>query len=131
MGTYSATMARRFYEEHTVNTASPVKLVVLLYDGVIRFLKLAERAFAEGDRVLARMHIGKAEKIILELLGSLNFEDGGEIAENLFALYRFVLRECAQMNGENYEEVLPGVIRILSGLRDAWKNLEAYGQRTS
>jgi len=131
MGTYSATMARRFYEEHTVNTASPVKLVVLLYDGAIRFLKLAERAFAEGDRVLARMHIGKAEKIILELLGSLNFEDGGEIAENLFALYRFVLRECAQMSGENYEEVLPGVIRILSGLRDAWKNLEAYGQGTS
>jgi flagellar protein FliS len=131
MGTYSATMARRFYEEHTVNTASPVKLVVLLYDGAIRFLKLAERAFAEGDRVLARMHIGKAEKIILELLGSLNFEDGGEIAENLFALYRFVLRECARMSGENYEEVLPGVIRILSGLRDAWKNLEAYGQRTS
>lgn len=131
MGTYSATMARRFYEEHTVNTASPVKLVVLLYDGAIRFLKLAERAFAEGDRVLARMHIGKAEKIILELLGSLNFEDGGEIAENLFVLYRFVLRECARMSGENYEEVLPGVIRILSGLRDAWKNLEAYGQGTS
>lgn len=131
MGTYSATMARRFYEEHTVNTASPVKLVVLLYDGAIRFLKLAERAFTEGDRVLARMHIGKAEKIILELLGSLNFEDGGEIAENLFALYRFVLRECARMSGENYEEVLPGVIRILSGLRDAWKNLEAYGQGTS
>ncbi len=131
MGTYSATMARRFYEENTVNTASPVKLVVLLYDGAIRFLKLAERAFAEGDRALARMHIGKAEKIVLELLGSLNFEDGGEIAENLFALYRFVLRECARMNGENYEEVLPGVIRILSGLRDAWKELEAYGQRTS
>jgi flagellar protein FliS len=131
MGTYSATMARRFYEEHTVNTASPVKLVVLLYDGAIRFLKLAERAFAEGDRALARMHIGKAEKIILELLGSLNFEDGGEIAENLFVLYRFVLRECARMSGENYEEVLPGVIRILSGLRDAWKNLEAYGQGTS
>lgn len=131
MGTYSAIMARRFYEENTVNTASPVKLVVLLYDGAIRFLKLAERAFAEGDRVLARMHIGKAEKIILELLGSLNFEDGGEIAENLFALYRFVLRECARMSGENYEEVLPGVIRILSGLRDAWKELEAYGQRTS
>lgn len=130
MGVYNSTMARRFYEENAIATASPLKLVVLLYDGAIRFFRLAERAFAEGDSVLARMHMAKAERIILELLGSLNVEEGGEIAENLFALYRFVLRECARTDGENYTVTLPGIIRILSGLREAWKELESRGQGT-
>lgn len=121
------TMARKFYEENTVTTASPLKLVVLLYDGAIKFFKLAERTFAEGDEVLARMHMAKAERIVLELLGSLNVEEGGEIAENLFALYRFILRECARTNKENYRVTLPGIIRILSGLREAWKELESRG----
>lgn len=125
------TMARKFYEENTVATASPLRLVVLLYDGAIKFFKLAERAFAEGDAVLARMHMAKAERIILELLGSLNVEEGGEIAENLFALYRFILRECARTTSENYTVTLPGIIRILSGLREAWKELESRGQGTS
>ncbi|MCS7242185.1 flagellar export chaperone FliS [Candidatus Caldatribacterium sp.] len=126
-----ATMARRFYEENTVNTASPLKLVILLYDGAIKFFKLAKQAFAEGDEMLARMHMAKAERIVLELLGSLNVEEGGEIAANLFALYRFILRECARTNRENAATTLSGVIRILSGLREAWKELESRGQGTS
>lgn len=131
MGVYNPTMARRFYEENAVTTASPLKLVVLLYDGAIRFFRLAERAFAEGDSVLARMHMAKAERIVLELLGSLNVEEGGEIAENLFALYRFILRECARTDEKNYAVTLPAILRILSGLREAWKELESRGQGTS
>lgn len=125
------TMARRFYEENAVNTASPLRLVVLLYEGAIKFFKLAERAFGEGDEVLARMHMARAERIVLELLGSLNVEEGGEIAENLFALYRFILRECARTSKENYQETLSGIVRILSGLHKAWKELESRGQGTS
>ena len=114
----------RSYKRNDIDTSSPLRLVVLLYDGAIRFFRLSEKAYSEGDTGKARMYILRAEKIILELLSSLNFEEGGEIAENLANLYRFIIGHCAEINETNYQEIIGANCKILTGLREAWSQLE-------
>ena len=114
----------RSYKQNDIDTSSPLRLVVLLYDGAIRFFQLSEKAYSEGDTEKARMYILRAEKVILELLGSLNFEAGGEIAENLADLYRFIIGHYAEINESNYQEIIGANCKILTGLREAWSQLE-------
>lgn len=125
---YNAMLVRN-YQENSVNTASPVRLVVLLYQGAIRALSLAGRYFQDGDPVRAHSEILQAEKIVLELVNSLNFKEGGEIAQNLFQLYQFVLKQCALLNEENAQKLLPGLVQILEGLKEAWQTLEKNGPK--
>ncbi len=122
MNTYSANLVRN-YQENAVYTASPVKLIVLLYEGAIRSLRLAERHFAEGKLERARSEILQAEKILLELINTLNFAQGGDIAKNLFALYQFILRQCASLSEENTPEMIPRLVMLLEGLKEAWQEL--------
>jgi flagellar protein FliS len=114
----------RSYQQQAVNTGSPLRLVVFLYDGAIRFFRLSARAFAEGEREKAREYLLRAEKIVLELLGSLNFEAGGEIARNLSELYCFIVGRCGELSEENYAQIIEENCRLLGGLREAWVQLE-------
>ncbi|NSW77007.1 MAG: flagellar export chaperone FliS [Candidatus Atribacteria bacterium] len=123
MNAYSAMLVRN-YQENSVNTASPVRLVILLYQGAIRALRLAERYFQDKDSVKAHSEILQTEKIILELINALNFQEGEEIARNLFRLYQFILEQCALLNEENAQKLLPGLVRILEGLKEAWQEIE-------
>lgn len=114
----------RSYQHSDIDTASPVRLVVLLYDGAIRFFRLSARAHSEGKKDEARAYLLRAEKIVLELLSILDLEKGGEIAQNLSELYRFIIGQCNSLNDENYGEVIAVNCRLLSGLREAWVQLE-------
>ncbi|MEN3186779.1 MAG: flagellar export chaperone FliS [Atribacterota bacterium] len=114
----------RSYQHNDVDTASPVHLIVLLYDGAIRFFRLSARAHSEGKKEEARAYLLRAEKIILELLCVLDLEKGGEIAQNLSELYRFIIGQCSALNDEDYGEVIEANCRLLSGLREAWVQLE-------
>ncbi|MCS7242336.1 flagellar export chaperone FliS [Candidatus Caldatribacterium sp.] len=110
----------RSYQRNAVDTGSPVHLIVLLYDGAIKFFRMSARAHKEGKDEEARYHLLRAEKIVLELLHALNFEQGGEIAVNLAKLYRFIIGRCAELTDADYERVIEENCRILSGLREAW-----------
>ncbi|MGC8778027.1 MAG: flagellar export chaperone FliS [Candidatus Caldatribacteriaceae bacterium] len=116
--------AVRFYQHNDIDTASPVHLVVLLYDGAIRFFRLSAKAQAEGKKDQARDYLLRAEKIILELLCTLNLEKGGEIAQNLADLYRFIIGRCGTLNDENYGKVIEENCRLLAGLRESWAQIE-------
>src|SRR6266536_4349380 len=76
------------YQANAVLTATPERLVVMLYDGAARFLAHAERAIAQGDMATANMRLQRAEAIIDELDVTLD-HSAGEIAANLSELYRF------------------------------------------
>jgi len=128
MNAYGAMLVRN-YQENSVNTASPVRLVVLLYQGAIRALRLAGCYFQDGDSVKAHSEVLQAEKIVLELIGALNFKEGGEIARNLFQLYQFILKQCALVEAESARELIPSLVRILEGLKEAWQEIEKNGPK--
>jgi len=124
MNAYLMAKAKESYQMSAVNTASPVRLIVMLYDGGIKFLKMAELLYEEREAEKAHQMIVRVEKIVLELMASLNFEQGGEIARNLLELYQFMLKECTEINEENYREKINGLLKLFSGLQEAWMEVE-------
>jgi flagellar protein FliS len=108
------------YQNNQVTTASPEQLLIMLYDGAIRSVRQAAEAMAAGERVRKLESISKALGIVSELANTLDHEVGGEIAENLDALYHFMIRELTQANLKNDAEKLRVVEDLLCGLRETW-----------
>ena len=91
-------MAGNPYLEMSIRTASPVQLVVHLYDGALRFVRQAKEHHV-ADRPLDRGRaISRAMAIVHELSGSLDFEHGADVARNLDALYRFAADQLFEAN---------------------------------
>jgi len=113
------------YRETQIKTANQGKLIVMLYDGAIRNINLALELLAEKQRKLDRIsnYIIKAQDIITELIVSLDFEKGGEIAKNLFALYVFMNRELLDANITKKNKPLEDVKMLLAELREAWAEI--------
>ncbi len=110
--------------ETAVNSATPVQLIILLYDGAISALAAAkgqmqEMKFAEKGRL-----ISKAIGIIDGLRAVLDFERGGDISQNLGELYEYMKRRLAVANLKNDQAGPTEVISLLNELRSAWLLLE-------
>ena len=108
------------YQQNQVQTASPEQILLMLYEGAIRFSKQAKMAMEEGDRITKLEKVSRGMAIITELSNTLDFETGGEIAENLDGLYAFMTRELTRSNIENDPEALQTVIDLLSDLHEGW-----------
>ncbi len=115
------------YISTQVSTADRLQLVVMLYDGAIKFLNQAKEKMAAQDAAGKGLFIGKALDIIAELNASLNFQEGKEVAANLFHLYNFMTAHLTRANLNWDAAALEDVINILVQLRDAW---EAVCQRS-
>jgi len=114
------------YKETQVNTANQGKLIVMLYDGAIKFLNIAaENMSSPRTYDVANSNIIKAQDIITELLLSLNMADGGEIARNLFNLYMFFKKQLLDANISKDPEKIKPIISNLKALRDAWDQISA------
>lgn len=103
-----------------VNSSTPEQLLVLLYNGAIRFLNEAEDAMTEGRIAQRGALISRTINILTELSASLDHEVGGEISANLEALYLFMNRELMLANLKDDAERLIRVRQMLVGLRDTW-----------
>jgi len=114
--------ARSQYQEMQVQT-TPGRLVVMLYDGAVRFLHLGLGALRRGDREAQGLNLGKAQNILVELLNTLDKRAGG-LADNLESLYRYCLKQLLIANAEDRGENVEEVIRLLCPLRDAWEQAE-------
>lgn len=108
------------YRKAGISTASSGKLILMLYDGAIRFLKEAKNGLSGNKLDLANNNIIKAQNILTELMLSLNM-DVGEIAQNLYSLYDFMNRELIKANAKKDVKPLDTVIRMLGELRGAWE----------
>ncbi|HKL26009.1 MAG TPA: flagellar export chaperone FliS [Desulfuromonadales bacterium] len=108
------------YRNNQVATAKPEQLLIMLYDGAIRFARQAREAISMGDRVKKLEMISKTMAIITEFSNTLDREVGGEIADNLDALYDFMIRELTQANLKNDEQRLEVVEQLLIDLRTTW-----------
>lgn len=108
------------YKHAHVETATPERLLVMLYEGAIKFLNIAVNALSEKQIETAHKNILKTEAIILELMSVLDMEVGGEIAVNLFNLYDFMYRHLVKANISHDIDMVKEVIEILEDLRSAW-----------
>ena len=114
------------YRETGVKTASKGRLIVMLYDGAIKELTTAKDKIRLDGRVelydLDRFNASciRAQEIITELMISLDTQDGGEIAENLMALYIFFNQELLQANVHRDKKKIVFVLEMMSSLRDSW-----------
>lgn len=112
------------YQKTAVTSASPLQLVIMLYDGALRFIDEAERALQSKDRYVRNEKIQKAQRIVAELTASLDTQRGGEIATNLTALYNFVYGQLVESNLNETPDGLRAARQVLSELRTSWVELE-------
>lgn len=111
------------YKQNQINTASPKELVILLYEGCIKNLRLAELGLEENRLDLVNENLIKAQNIIQELMNTLNMEQGGEVALGLESLYDYYLSELFQANIHKEKEKIITVRENMSELLDSWKNI--------
>lgn len=111
------------YRRQSVNSATPIQLVVMLYDGALRACEAAAAAMEGGNLQRQHEQLLRAQKILTELSGSLDMDGGGEIAKNLFGLYAYCLNELVTANIDDDPAPVRRCIRVLSELRGAWAEL--------
>ncbi|RME90974.1 MAG: flagellar export chaperone FliS [Candidatus Hydrogenedentota bacterium] len=117
------------YKSSQVETASQQELIVMLYDGAIRFLDEAAKNADDFKKYdIVNRNILKAQDIITELMLSLDMDKGGEIAQNLFNLYAFMKKELLEANIEKSREKIEGVIKLLKELREAWAQIKVEAE---
>jgi flagellar protein FliS len=109
------------YQKTTISTQNKGRLIVMLYDGAIRFLRQAIREMESNDYAAKGRSIAKAQDIILELNTVLDMEAGGEIAQNLRSLYNFMLRHLSQANLKCDVHMVREVISLLEDLNQSWR----------
>ena len=109
------------YQDTAVTTQSKGRLIVLLYDGAIKFLKLAIKALEDGDHAKKGLYINRAQDVIHELNAVLDMDAGGEIAANLRKLYLFMSRRLREANAGRDPRMIQEVIGLLDELNQSWK----------
>ncbi|MGB9602516.1 MAG: flagellar export chaperone FliS [Verrucomicrobiia bacterium] len=126
----------RSYQQISTQTATPGQLVLMLFDGAIRFLERARVGFQYDDPLLFNQTINdnilRAQEIINELNASLNMEAGGEFAANMRRLYEYMDWRLMTSNFKKEESGIVEIIGYLTTLRDAWAEmLRNQGQSDS
>ena len=111
------------YKQQSILTAPPGRLVVMLYDGCVRFLFQSAYAMREGNRKVAQERLRRAEAIIDELRITLDHDKGGDIAANLDALYGFGRSHLIRAWSEQDATKIDEVSRLMGELRDAWAQI--------
>lgn len=123
----SAQKFARLYQTQSVLTTNPGNLVLMLYDGVDRFLSQALDAHAETDEVarIQKMNtsILKAQNILVELRANLDFDAGGDYARDLDRLYDYYIRRLFQANLHKSAEPIQEVVRLVGELRSGWAEM--------
>ncbi|MFM8270628.1 MAG: flagellar export chaperone FliS [Pseudomonadota bacterium] len=108
------------YTKTGVMTANRETILVMLYDGAIRFLKLAINASQSNDLPEKNRYVGKTMDIVNELRASLNHKASEEVAANLEGLYEFIQERLLKGSIENDTTPLNEALNILTTLREAW-----------
>lgn len=111
------------YRQTRVETAGPLKLIIMMYEGALRFINLAKKAIEERDFMSANASLQRAQAIIDELNFSLNME-AGEIAVNLRQLYDFINSKLIEANIKKDAGILDQVSVLLNDLKSAWVELQ-------
>jgi flagellar protein FliS len=111
------------YKQQSILTATPGQLVVMLYDGCLRFLNQAAYAMRGGDYTESYARLSRAEAIIDELHSTLDMEKGGVVASRLQGIYVFCSKHLLEARRNREPENIEKVSELLAELRDAWAQI--------
>lgn len=117
--------AASLYKKNSVLTAGKGRIVVMLYEGAIKFLKMAVRSIEAKNYEAKSKYITRAKDIITELNSTLDMKRGGEISKNLRALYNFMLSQLSVANLKLDCHALNNVISLLDEINEGWRSIEA------
>lgn len=124
----SANAYQRINVETSMHTIDQHQLVSLLYQGVLTSVATARGAMARGDVATKCNAISKAVRIIEEGLSTaLDREAGGELAQNLSALYDYCLRQLILANARNEDALLAEVMRLFEPISQGWNEIKKPG----
>ncbi len=115
------------YAATQISTASSVQVVVLLYDGAISSMKLAQEGMVALNFHDKARFLDRALRVVGELSASLNMEEGGVVARDLQRLYEYIQFELTQANLKNEPGRLESPIRCMGEIRKAWQELAVQG----
>ena len=108
-----------------VATANNVQLIQMLFDGLLESLATAKGHIQNGAIVDKGKSIARASRIVLGLQGALDFERGGDLANNLNELYGYVTRRLLHVNAHNDLVALDEIQGLMREIRDAWEGVPA------
>lgn len=114
---------RDIYQKTQVTAAPQKRLILMLYDGAIKNLKLAIMSIDEKNIEKTNTLLIKAQDIISEFMITLDFKKGGEIADGLYAIYEYMYDSLIRANIEKDKGKIEEIIKYLEELRDAWKQI--------
>jgi flagellar protein FliS len=121
MNAYSAAQSYASVKVHSsVETASPHRLIQMLFEGALERIAQAKGAMLQNQIARKGELIGKATAIVGGLQGSLNDKEGGSLAANLDGLYDYIIRRLSQANFENNPDYLDECGRLLGEVKSAW-----------
>jgi flagellar protein FliS len=106
------------YRKQDIMTATPVELIVMLYDALKRNIVMGKRSIEKKNIQNAHKHLMKAQDIVSELINSLDMSY--EVSEGLLSLYEYLLRNLQQANIRKDIEPLEPLMDIVEDLRSAW-----------
>jgi len=112
------------YEKVQAEGLNQKQLILLCYNGIIRFLNGAKEALEDNKNLDAHNSLDKARKIVFHLLSTLNFEAGGEIAEKLRVLYVFLIEKITEANMKKDSEIVDEIIPIVATVQEGWEGIE-------
>lgn len=115
--------AAHTYKQQQVNTATPAKMVFMLFEKTLSRLQEAQNAIEKND-IQARCNANcSAQELIAHLSNTLDMEQGGEIAANLERLYTHCMLRLMDVDRKNDPEAAAEVITLLTPLRNSWAEL--------
>jgi flagellar protein FliS len=119
------------YKEISINTASPAKLVVMLYEGAIRFLRQAEGDVRNKDFAKKSQSVDRAVAIIQHLQGTLDLDKGGNVAFDLDRLYTYITSRIFEGSAKLDLKAFEEAIQLLTTLLSGWEEIARREQEPS
>lgn len=115
--------AYSIYQQTHARVESPSRLIEMLYEGILRFSSLARKSIELNDIEKKIYYINRITDIFTELLSTLDYDNGGDVATYLTGLYTQQIKFLTQANIENNVEKIDLVIKVTKGLLEAWREI--------
>ncbi|EAK6879979.1 TPA: flagellar export chaperone FliS [Campylobacter jejuni] len=116
-------LAYNAYSQNQAGIESPQKLIEMLYEGILRFCSRAKVAIRNEDIEQRVYFVKRTTAIFIELINTLDYEKGGDVAHYLSGLYTREIQLLSLANLENNEERINEVINVTKGLLEAWREV--------
>lgn len=109
------------YQQNSVSTASPGELTLMLYNGALKFMRLAKKGIEEKNLELKNTNLIKAQKIVQELMVTLNTDL--EVSKSMLSMYDYMNRRLIESNIKNDKSIIEEVEALMTEFRDTWKEV--------